>query len=91
MSGEDGGNRQLSLSAQNQAQASQPLMEMSHNARGVLTLCCILQQCRTRALRPNILGVYLLKDVLNYFYCLTEALRPLQVATLSGSQTARRR
>lgn len=42
--GEDGGNRQLPLSRQNQAQASQPLMEMSHNVWGVLALCCILQQ-----------------------------------------------
>lgn len=42
--GEDGGNGQLPLSGQNQAQASQPLMEMSHNVWGVLALCCILQQ-----------------------------------------------
>lgn len=73
MGGEDGGNRQLPLSTQNQAQASQPLVEMSHDVRGVLTLCCILQQRQTQALGPYFPGVYLLKNVLHYFYCLTEA------------------
>lgn len=43
MGGEDGGNRQLPLSAQNQTQARQPLMEMSHNVR-LLALCGVLQQ-----------------------------------------------
>lgn len=43
VSGEDGCNRQLSVSTQHQAEASQPLVKMGNNMWRVLRLGCKLQ------------------------------------------------
>lgn len=48
MSCEDGRHRQLSLPAQHQPQASQPLVEVGHDVRGLLRLGCELQQQTTQ-------------------------------------------
>lgn len=48
MSGENGGDGQLSLSAQDEAQAGQPLVEMGHNVGRLVALSRVLQRWTRR-------------------------------------------